>query len=238
MTLPPRVEKPLFFLDYDGTLAPFAPDPKRARPLPEVPALLEALRRHHPVWIVTGRRLEDLDALLPVPLPAIGLHGLQRGQIGGRKEFAVSEAMRRELARLRATVPHVPGLWIEDKGPTFALHYRQAPDESAVLRALEPWLAQVPDTLEVIRGKKVIELRPRDVHKGTAVRAVAAQWPDRTPVYIGDDTTDEDAFRALADRGITIKVGDGATAARYRLPDESAVVAYLRQYLTSPPAPA
>nr|WP_243665268.1 trehalose-phosphatase [Rhodothermus marinus] len=79
----------------------------------------------------------------------------------------------------------------------------------------------------------MIELRPRDVHKGTAVRAVAAQWPDRTPVYIGDDTTDEDAFRALADRGLTIKVGDGATAARYRLPDESAVVAYLRQYLTS-----
>lgn len=235
MSVPPRVEKPLFFLDYDGTLAPFSPDPKQARPHPEVSALLEALRQRHPVWIVTGRQLEDLDDLLSVPLPAIGLHGLQCGQIGGAKRLTMSEAVQQELARWRAAVPQVPGLWIEDKGPTFALHYRQAPDEAAVLRALEPWLAQVPETIEIIRGKKVIELRPRGMHKGTAVLAVATQWPDHTPIYIGDDTTDEDAFRVLADQGVTIKVGEGVTTARYRLPNEAAVVAYLRQYLTSSP---
>lgn len=236
MRYPPLVKNPLFFLDYDGTLAPFAPDPKQARPHVDVPSLLEALRQRYPVWIVTGRQLEDLDELLPLSLPAIGLHGLQQGQIRGPRKFTLSDEVQQDLARLRATVPSAPGLWIEDKGPTFALHYRQAPDEEAVWQALEPWLAQVPEGLEVIRGKKVVELRPQGINKGTAVQAVADRWPDRTPVYIGDDTTDEDAFRALADRGLTIKVGEGDTIARYRLPDIEAVVAYLRRYLTSSPA--
>ncbi|GBD01658.1 Trehalose-6-phosphate phosphatase [bacterium HR18] len=239
MCRPPQVEKPLFFLDYDGTLAPFSPDPKWAWPHPVVPGLLTQLAERYPVWIVTGRQLEDLDRLLPVDLPAIGLHGLQEGRIGGPKSFTVSDALRQLFSTLRQQVPKVPGLWVEDKGPTFALHYRQASDEAAVLAALEPWLAMVPDTLAIIRGKKVIELRPRAVHKGTAVLSVARSFPDHVPVYLGDDATDEDAFRALAERGLTIKIGEGPTAAQYRLPSIEAAVAYLQSYVfTSPRANA
>jgi len=239
MSYPPRVQRPLFFLDYDGTLAPFSPDPKWAWPHPAVPRLLQQLAERHSVWIVTGRQLEDLEHLLPVDLPAIGLHGLQQGRLRGPKSFLISAEVRQALTQLRAQLPQMAGLWIEDKGPTFALHYRQAPDEAAVLAALEPWLAKIPSTLVIIRGKKVIELRPRQVHKGTAVLSVAKDFPDHTPVYIGDDTTDEDAFRVLADRGLTIKVGEGPTAAQYRLPDVEAAVAYLQGYVsTSPPADA
>jgi len=83
----------------------------------------------------------------------------------------------------------------------------------------------------VISGKDVVELRPAHLHKGTAVQAVAAQHPSRTPLYLGDDVTDEDAFQALPAEAITVKVGEGETAARFRLPDVPAVVAYLQRYL-------
>jgi trehalose 6-phosphate phosphatase len=89
----------------------------------------------------------------------------------------------------------------------------------------------VPEGLEPVWGKKVVELRPRGVSKGAAVARVAAAHPARTPVFLGDDVTDEDAFRALNERpgAVTVKVGPGETAARFRLPDVDAVVTYLRR---------
>jgi trehalose 6-phosphate phosphatase len=113
------------------------------------------------------------------------------------------------------------------------VHYRQAADEAAARRALEAWAAAAPAALEPIWGKKVVELRARGTSKGTAVARLAARHPDRTPVYLGDDVTDEDAFRALHDAhpdAVTVKVGVGETAARYRLPDVAAAVAYLEGF--------
>ena len=125
------------------------------------------------------------------------------------------------------------GVRVEDKGGAFAVHYRRAPDEAAARSALERWARGAPDALEPVWGKKVVELRVRGVSKGVAVAAHAARHPERTPVYLGDDVTDEDAFRALnAARpdAVTVKVGEGETAARYRLPDVGAVVGYLRGF--------
>lgn len=228
---PPVVKNPLFFLDYDGTLAPIVDDPMEAFPHRDVPGILEGLMDRAPVYIVTGRYLADLQELISMPLEAIGLHGIQRGTLGGQLTNAISEEAREAIERFRKNAPEFDGINIEEKGPLFAVHYRRADDKEAARRAIREWLGDVPDALDPIWGKDVVELRPADVSKGTAVRDVAARHADRTPIYIGDDVTDEDAFQALEDDAITVKVGEGETVARYRLEDPDRVVDYLRQYL-------
>lgn len=230
-TTPPVVDHPLFFLDYDGTLAPIVDDPMQAFPHPEVEGLLAALEARHPVWIVTGRYLRDLSTFFERPFRAIGLHGLQEGAIGGPVETAVTDDVRDAIAAMRAGVPVLDGLAVEEKGPTFAVHYRKVADEATAREHLRSWTEGMPDTLDAIWGKKVVEVRPRGIDKGVAVRRIADMQPDRVPLYLGDDVTDEDAFAALDGRGVTIKVGAGPTKARYRVPDVEAVVAYLKRYL-------
>ena len=232
--MPPHPDRPLLFLDYDGTLAPIVDDPAAAVPHPAVPDLLARLAAAHPVVVVTGRDLATLATLLPVPVRAVGLHGVEAGTLGGDVRSTAHDAHADDLARLRAAVPAAEGVVVEDKGSGFAVHYRAAPDEPAALGALRAWADGVPDGLVAIWGKKVVELRPEGVSKGTAVTAIAAEHPDRTPVYLGDDVTDEDAFAALAALrlpSVTVKVGEGETAAGHRLGDPDAVVAYLRGFL-------
>lgn len=228
---PPVVQNPLFFLDYDGTLAPIVDDPMKAYPHESVPGILEALSERAPVYIVTGRYLADLNDFITMPIEAIGLHGIQRGTLGGRVSDAISDEARRAIDAYRKTVPTLEGIKLEEKGPLFAVHYRLAEDKEAARASLREWLDDVPEVLDPIWGKNVVELRPADVSKGTAVQDIAARHPDRTPLYLGDDVTDEDAFRALGDDAITIKVGEGETAARFRLAGIDDVVSYLKEFL-------
>jgi len=233
-SFPPVADRPLFFLDYDGTLAPIVDDPDAAVPHPDVPALLRALDAEHPVWIVTGRDLQSLAQFLDPPLPAIGLHGAQQGTIGGAVRDLLSDEAAQALRRLRRTVPPIDGLFVEEKEKTFAVHYREVDDVDEAERRLSEWLDGLPDALEVIWGKKVVELRAKGLTKGTAVRRIADDFPNCTPVYLGDDTTDEDAFEALQalDRdAVTVRVGPDETRADHRLADPDAVVAYLKQYV-------
>jgi trehalose 6-phosphate phosphatase len=230
MSLPPVMDRPLFLLDYDGTLAPIVSDPEKAFPHPRVPALLDRLASLHPVVVVTGRRLQDLAKLLPCRLRAIGLHGVEEGMIGD--EIATGDTgLLAELKTMYDAVPVYPGILVEDKGPTFAVHYRQSPDEGAAVRRLEAWAEMLPDGFDMIHGKKVFEVRPKGKNKGVAVLKIAQEHPDRVPIYLGDDRTDEDAFLALPPEAVTVKVGEGETAARYRLPDVDAVVRYLNRYV-------
>ena len=230
---PPVAGRPLLFIDYDGTLAPIVDDPDEAYPHPEAPALLEALDAQYPLWIITGRHLQALDGLLDLPLRAIGLHGAQEGRIGGTIHRLTPDDAAEALQRLRKTVPSGDGLEVEEKDTAFAVHYRAAEDEEEARERVRAWADTVPDMLEAIWGKKVMELRPKGMSKGTAVRQIADDFPNRTPVYLGDDVTDEDAFEALQDidDAITIKVGDGDTAACYRLRGPDEVIDYLRQYV-------
>lgn len=229
--MPPRPERPLLFLDYDGTLAPIVNDPAEAYPHPDIPDLLTELFGEMPVFVVTGRHLNDLERLLNRPLPAIGLHGTQTGTIGGGINHSLPEGAAQALEDMRQRVPAVDGVHVEPKGHAFAVHYRNAPDQEAARLALEEWARETPAGLEAIWGKKVVELRPQGTSKGVAVRRVADEHPDRVPVYLGDDVTDEDAFRELPPPAVTIKVGDGETAARHRLASVDEVVRYLRGYL-------
>jgi len=231
--MPPVVDDPLFFLDYDGTLAPIVDDPDEATPHPDVPALLRELDARFPVWIVTGRDLRALSSFLDQPLPAIGLHGAQKGVIGEEVHHLMPDDAAEALRHLRHSVPTVEGLQVEEKDRAFAVHYREAdPDEAR--RRLSAWLDAMPEMLDAIWGKKVVELRPEGLTKGTAVRRIADDHPDRTPVYLGDDTTDEDAFEALQalDRpAVTVRIGEEETRADHRLAGPDEVVAYLRRYL-------
>lgn len=228
-----KVENPLFLLDYDGTLAPIAPRPEEALPHPEALELLKALMVRYPLYVITGRRVEDLARLLPLPgLRVVGGHGLEEGEVGGESHplFPV------DLGPLRRVLPSCPGVWVEDKGFALAFHYRGAEDEERVRACLEGWLAAHEELLralglEALPGKKVLELKPKGVDKGQAVLRLLKRHPGRTPIYIGDDTTDEAAFQALKGRGLTFKVGEGPTAAQGRLKDVEEVIAYLKTYL-------
>lgn len=229
----PRPGRPLLLLDYDGTLAPIVPDPASAYPHPQVPELLRQLiDRGIPLYVVTGRRVEDLARLLPVPrLPVVGVHGLEEGEVGGPVRRHLPQGAAEALEAVRCRLPPIPGLRVEDKGLSLALHYRGLPDEEAAERALTRWASHLPEGLEALAGKKVLEVRPRGAGKGEAVRALAGRHPGRIPVYLGDDLTDEQAFLALGSRAVTVKVGPGPTVARYRLPDVPAAVDYLKGYL-------
>ncbi|MFN3180304.1 MAG: trehalose-phosphatase [Thermus sp.] len=228
-----RVQNPLFLLDYDGTLAPIAPRPEEAFPHPEALEVLGALMARYPLYVVTGRRVADLAGLLPLPgLRVVGGHGLEEGEVGGesRPLFPV------DLSPLRRALPSCPGVWLEDKGFALAFHYRGAEDEERARACLEGWLGAHEELLqalglEALAGKKVLEIKPKGASKGQAVLSLLPRHPGHTPIYIGDDITDEDAFQALKGRGLTFKVGPGPTRAEGRLGDVGAVLAYLKSYL-------
>jgi len=230
----PLLDRPLFLLDYDGTLAPIRQDPMQAYPHKEVVPLLNTLKLSYPVWIVTGRHLSDLAQLLDVQLDAIGLHGLQRGVVGQDVFAAVSERVQEDITQMRHSLPALKEARIEDKEYTFAVHYRGAEQEGVVIDALKDWLDHLPASLDAIWGKKVVELKPKGVSKGSAIKELLESFPDHQPIYIGDDTTDEAAFQTLHTvrdaQALTIKVGTGQTCAQFRLPDVSSVVAYLQRY--------
>lgn len=230
----PVPTRPLLFLDYDGTLAPIVDDPAQAVPHPAVPDLVAQLDRLHKVVIVTGRDLAALAALLGGRTRAVGLHGAEEGWSDGTVESRATESHADALRQLRGAVPELEGVVVEAKGAAFAVHYRAAPDIGVARKALETWAGAVPDGLVPIWGKRVVELRADGVSKGTAVTRIAAAHPSRTPVYLGDDVTDEDAFvalQALRQPSVTVKVGTGETVAGHRLADVEGVVGYLRRFL-------
>jgi len=154
--------------------------------------------------------------------------------VGGEVQQLMSEEAAQALRELRRSVPSIDGLDMEEKDQAFAVHYRAVRDEDEALDRLSTWLDAMPAMLDAIWGKKVVEVRPEHLTKGTAVRRIAEQYPDHTPVYLGDDTTDEDAFEALqtmARDAVTVRIGDEETQADYRLAGPDEVVEYLRQYV-------
>lgn len=218
------------FLDYDGTLVPIALTPDKAVPPPELLRLLHTLtgRDGLRVAVVSGRGLKNLQEMLPVPgLYLSACHGAIIQQPGAPPQFLAAPAALEQLDHLtdegRRLIAGRTGFQIERKEMSVALHYRLAdPDEvDAVLDAFVELRDQYCPDLEcdLLAGRKVLEVRPKGASKGTAVKTLLADCPDALPVYIGDDLTDEDGFRTLAGRGLTILAADArrATLARHRL---------------------
>ncbi len=214
----PRADWALF-LDFDGSIVEIAPTPGAVR----VPASLAPLLRGlgaalgGAVAIVTGRPVAEIDGFLGDAVPAVaGLHGLERRGADGAlaRPAAPGEALRRALARLGDFAAAHPGVLVEDKTYSAALHYRRAPQAAEACReAAEAALAGLMAGWTVAEGKCVVEIRPAGVTKGTAIEAFMREAPfrGRIPVFCGDDATDEDGFAAVAALGGTgIRVGRGA----------------------------
>ena len=216
--------------DYDGVLAPLADVPSEAAPEPgtaEVLARLSAARGVT-VALVSGRGLGDLQATsgFTGDLRWIGSHGAEfdgplTGDLAGRRD---------ELAaRLEPLVTGTPGARLEVKPASVAVHVRQVPDRAAAAALLEQARAAVDPSLTMKPGKDVFEVAVTDADKGSAVRRLATEIAAAAVLYLGDDVTDEDAFRALGPDDVTVKVGDGETAAAHRVADPAAVRALLER---------
>ncbi len=227
--------KTAFFFDFDGTLASIVDDPRAVAIDADV---LRALAGLHTasggaLAVVSGREIATLDGFLsPLCLPLGGAHGSERRDAGGtlhRVEVAGAtiERLAEELERLAATED---GLLVERKRTSVALHYRRRPDLEAYCREKARELAALDDGISLLSGKMVVELKLSGRTKGDLIADFMAEEPfrGRRPIFFGDDVTDEDAFGVLPRwNGLSVKIGDGPTAAGYRIPDPAALHAWL-----------
>ena len=225
--------------DFDGTLSKLVDHPADAVMVPAARVALEALAALAPrvrVALISGRGVADLAArsgLDPGRFLLVGNHGMEILGCGMEWVHPGSAAARPALEavadRLRHDTRDLAGVELEDKGVSLSLHFRRLPEPrhaelQGILRRI-----QLPDTLRRHEGKRVVEFRPAmDWHKGAALRTILQQTaiPGHAAVYLGDDVTDEDAFDAIREQGITVHVGEAKVASRARLsatdPDDAA----------------
>ena len=219
MTLPEPCPDWALFLDFDGCIVDIAPTPEAVDVPDCLPSLLVALREAlgGAVAIVSGRPIEQIDGFLGAAVPAVaGLHGLERRTAdGGIVRPALPRGdLHAVRALLEAFAAKRPGVLFENKQYTVALHYRLAPwlrDDCREI--LDAALEDIPQGWQVVEGKFVFEIRPREPTKGTAIEAFMGEAPflGRTPVFCGDDITDEDGFEVINARGgVSIRVGTGS----------------------------
>ncbi|MBU8899031.1 bifunctional alpha,alpha-trehalose-phosphate synthase (UDP-forming)/trehalose-phosphatase [Corallococcus sp. M34] len=218
----------VLLLDYDGTLVGFAPTPEQASPDAELMTLLERLatRPNTSVHVVSGRPRETLEAWFGhLPLGLHAEHGLWTREGPGKSwamlPGAAFEWKDRARPVLKSFAERVPGSFVEEKTASLAWHYRLVDPEFGALQSRELRLhlyevfAQEP--MDILPGDKVVEVRPRGVHKGRVVTSILEGQPDDSLVVAaGDDRTDEDLFAAVPEGGLTIHVGNKPTRAAYR----------------------
>lgn len=219
---PARGGRACLLLDLDGTLLDIAPRPEAVRVPDGLVATLEAVGRRleGAMALVSGRPIGELDRLLsPLRTAAAGVHGaeLRRRPDGPIERQPAPAALERARALLAAT-PLPAGVLVEDKEVALAIHWRAAagsPD--ALLDRLQALLHEAAGGLEAIAGKSVLELRAAGLDKGVAVCALLREPPfaGRLPVVVGDDRTDEDAFRAVERAGgVALPVGPAPPGGR------------------------
>ncbi|QWT20286.1 trehalose-phosphatase [Bacillus sp. NP157] len=237
--LPPRAA---LFLDADGTLLAFADDPEGVVVPDGLMATLDALHDAlgGALALVSGRPIDGLDRIFQRPgWAAAGQHGLERRDAAG--QLSTVPVDRDELARLRAAVHEValalPGLRVEDKSWSVALHSREHPALEAEMGRLAPTVAARFPGFELQPGSHVCEFKPRGMDKGVAVAAFLEEAPfqGRTPVYLGDDLTDEHAFVVVnARQGMSVRVGARTPShAAFTLSSPADVHAWLNSVMTS-----
>ncbi|MFT3735037.1 MAG: trehalose-phosphatase [Rhodocyclaceae bacterium] len=236
---PPRAQTDwAYFLDLDGSLIDIAPTPSAVH-VDE--ALLNLVERLHfsclgAVALVSGRSLVDLEQRMGgMQIPMAGQHGLERRDAHHRLHLYVTDPLvpeRREVFdKLDPVLARHPGLILEDKGFSVALHYRNAKHLAGYAnRVMRGLVRDLGRGYHLQKGKRVVELKPEGFDKGKTINAFLAERPfqGRRPVFIGDDVSDEAGFLLVNMRaGVSIKVGDGPTCAQYSLPDVKSVRRWL-----------
>jgi len=238
--MPPFKSHWAFFLDIDGTLLDIAATPKAVHTARADCRLVAALydKADGALALVSGRSLAMIDELFsPLKLPAAGQHGVERRDARGRvhKPSVSQDVFKNAAQRIRAFAERHAGLVFENKGYSMALHYRLAPHLAGAAHAVVREAARAAgEGVEVQRGKMVAELKPARHDKGRAIEAFMRERPfaGRTPVFLGDDLTDEHGFRVVQRLGgHAIKVGSGQTIAHCRLANPAAARAWLQDWL-------
>jgi trehalose 6-phosphate phosphatase len=224
-------------LDIDGTLLDLARTPREVWVPPGLAATLHGLheRTNGALALVSGRSLNDIDLIFaPERFPAIGGHGAEmRLSVDSEAVATHAPPMDPELKRRLAAIARLsPGILLEDKGYSLALHYRLAPHaEKAIYEAVSLIRADLPNaSIEVLPGKCVCEIKPAGFDKATGVRELMTHEPfaGRRPIFIGDDVTDESAFAAMPDLGgVAFSVGRHAQGVAGHFDQPSHVRAWL-----------
>jgi trehalose 6-phosphate phosphatase len=212
--------RPAVFLDYDGVLTPIVDRPEDAVMSDGMREVVQALARRCPVCVVSGRDRPVVQQLMGVgDLVVAGSHGFdiwspQEGTIAHDAATGFDDLISEVRDRLRAEVGSIPGVVIEPKRASVAVHYRLAVPEhhARVTAVVDELLDEYSGRLKLTPGKMVYEFQPNiDWHKGKAVlhllQTLDLDADDVVPLYLGDDITDEDAFKALTGRGVGIIVG-------------------------------
>lgn len=217
------------FLDFDGTMVDIAPHPGAVHVPQPLLAVLQDVHAYlqGALAVISGRPIAEIDSFLePLRLPVAGVHGAERRGVDGRLHLLHTQPLDlvEEAACLLAA--QNPGLLVENKRGSLALHYRQRPElEDLCLRTMQQAVDASPG-VTLLRGKMVAEAKPGGATKGRAIEDFLAEPPfaGRMPLFIGDDVTDEAGFSAVQRLGgVGIKVGDGATCASQRLRDPLAL---------------
>ena len=216
--------------DYDGVFARLVGDPSAATPEPGVAEALTRLSAVDGVTVamVSGRGVRDLQTTSGFTgnLRWVGSHGAEldgplTGELAGRRDALVRQ--------MEPLVARVAGARLEVKPASIAVHVREVPDRLAAVALLEQVDALAEPSLTKKPGKEVLELAVTDADKGTALRRLRSEIGAAAALYLGDDVTDEDGFRALEPDDVTVKVGAGETTARFRVADVPGAVAVLRR---------
>jgi trehalose 6-phosphate phosphatase len=205
-----RLDQSAILLDIDGTLLDLAPTPREVWVPPNLSTTLNRLlaRTSGALALVSGRSLNDIDLIFaPEQFPAVGGHGAEM-RISAESEAVATHAppMDKELKRRLAAIAKLsPGILLEDKGYSLALHYRLAPHaEKAIYAAVSLIRADLPNApIEVLPGKCVCEIKHSGFNKATGVVELMTHEPfkGRRPIFIGDDVTDEAVFGIMPDLG-------------------------------------
>ncbi len=230
-----RTARLLVCCDFDGTISAIADDPAAARPVDGAVAALDSLAGLPQTWaaVVSGRALIDLSRLAGMPdgVHLVGSHGTEF-EVGSIVAVSPPDTALLEtiVALCRAVAHDVPGVIVEEKPASVAVHVRLSSPSDAdrvlsVVRAGPGSLAGV----HVIEGKAVVELAVFPGQKGDGVLALQERWNTTRTLFIGDDVTDESAFAALGPNDVSIKVGDGVSSAAWRVEDPDAVVDVLER---------
>ena len=216
-SLVPHLSETAVLLDVDGTLLELAPTPREVWVPPGLAKTLHRLhkRTNGALALVSGRSINDIDLIFaPDQFPAVGGHGAEmRIEADSEAVSAHAPPMDKELKRRLAAIARLsPGILLEDKGYSLALHYRLAPHaEKAIYAAVSLIRADLPNApIEVLPGKLVCEIKHSGFTKASGVMELMTHEPfkGRRPLFIGDDVTDESVFAIMPDlEGLAFSVG-------------------------------
>src|ERR1700754_1787682 len=239
-SLLPHLSETAVLLDIDGTLLDLMPTPREVWVPPGLARTLNRLYRRTggALAMVSGRSLNDIDLIFaPDQFPAVGGHGAEMRIRGDSEAMSAAPAMDKELKlRLAAIAKLSPGILLEDKGYSLALHYRLAPHaEKAIYEAVSLIRADLPNApIEVLPGKCVCEIKHSGFNKASGVRELMTHEPfkGRRPVFIGDDVTDETVFAIMPDmNGLSFSVGRKAFGVNGHFDAPNDVRAFLARLL-------